>query len=143
ERRFNGGKRSDPRGLGGSVMAGKKALERGGFHIPKKDPPPKLSSEQLEEFVGEPAHEPASLQGQAHEPASSRHPAREPASLQKRSACHRGGGMMGTPYTRSDGTQKRSTIFHLPMKVHDKLRRNCFERGMTMSQFDNEADEKA
>lgn len=124
-------------------MAGKKVLERGGFHIPKKEPPPKLSSEQVEEFVGEPASEPASLREQAHEPASSRRQAREPASLQKRSTGPRGGGTMGTPYTRTDGTRTRSTTIHLPTEVHDKLRRYCFERGMTMSQFVTEAVESA
>jgi len=129
-------------------MASKKTLDSGGFSIPQRPKPVPLAPDVEGQFIDEaktrkekveppPATSKRVARNQPSKPGQDSPP--EPSMPESRGP--RGGGTIQVPYVRTDGVETRSTTVHLPVATHEKLRRHCFEQGVSMSHFVNTAVE--
>lgn len=104
-------------------MARKKSLSAGGFAVAAKPTPKRVADEVEADFVR--AEKIASPSPEKQKRRASKDPSISPSSR---------GGTMAVPYVRTDGVRTRATTIHLPVKIHEQLRRHCFEQNVSMSQ---------
>jgi len=136
-------------------MASKKKLDSGGFSIPQRPKPAPVSHVAESNFVIPQRPKAAPVSQDAEGDLATHHsPASEDKSKTRKSGAAvsaktaasesakmpgsrgpRGGGTIQLPYVRTDGVETRSTTIHLPVDVHKRLRRHCFDKGVSMSHF--------
>lgn len=121
-------------------MARKKSLSVGSFAVAPKPTPKRVADDAETEFVGV---------GNTHRSSEKKQKAPQDATVSPNPRGRRKqktppdatispssrGGTIAVPYVRTDGVLTRATTIHLPVKVHEQLRRHCFETNVSMSQL--------